>query len=203
MAIWLKPRFSYAPARVRGLKKGLKELKMTKKGKICPKSKIFGGILSTFFLVQALETYTMAIWPKPQFGFSRARVRGLKKGLKGLKMTKKRKICPKSKIILGILSTFFLVQALEKYAMAIWPEPQLSLAWAWVRGVKKCLKGFKMTKKRKICPKSRILGGILSKIFLVQAPGTYTMVIWPEPQLSFARAWVRGAQKGSKGAQND
>ena len=145
----------------------------------------------------------MAIWLKPRFSYAPARVRGLKKGLKGLNLTKKRKICPKSKIILGILSTFFLVQALEKYAMAIWPEPQLSLAWAWVRGVKKCQKGFKMTKKRKICPKSRILGGILSKIFLVQAPGIYTMVIWPKTRLSFARAWVRGAQKGSKGAQND
>ena len=29
------------------------------------------------------------------------------------------------------------------------------------------------------------------------------MAIWSEPQLSIVKPWFRGAQKGSKGAQND
>ena len=61
MAIRLKTQLSFSQAWVRGLKKGLKGLKMTKKRKICPKSKIIGGILLRFFLEQALRTYTMAI----------------------------------------------------------------------------------------------------------------------------------------------
>ena len=61
----------------------------------------------------------MAIRRKTQLSFSQAWVRGLKKGLKGLKMTKKRKIYPKSWIIGGFLSRFFLVQALWSSTIAI------------------------------------------------------------------------------------
>ena len=46
-----------------GTPKSLKKAKNAKKnpktGKICPKTRIIGGILSRFFLVQALGTYTI------------------------------------------------------------------------------------------------------------------------------------------------
>ena len=51
--------------------------------------------------------------------------------------------------------------------------------------------------------KTRIFGEILSRFFLVKALGTYTMTILPGPQLSIARAGVRGAQKRPEWAQND
>ena len=63
--------------------------------------------------------------------------------------------------------------------------------------------GSKWPKNSKICPKTKIIGEILSRFFLAQALGTYTMTIWSGPQLSIARAWVRGAQKGPEWARND
>ena len=70
-------------------------------------------------------------------------------------------------------------------------------------GSKRAWMGWKWPKIRKICPKTRIIGEIHSRFCLVQALGTYTMTIWPGPQLSIAQAWVEGAQKGPEWAQND
>ena len=167
-----------------------------------------GKILSRFFLVQALATCTMTIWPGPQLSIARAWARrAQKRAWMGSKWPKTSKICPKTRIIGEILSRFFLVQALGTYTMTIWPGPQLSLAWAWDRGAQNGLKGVEWAqndqKLAKYAPKTRIIGEILSKFFLVLALGTWTMTIWPGPQLSIARTWVRGAQKGLEWAQID
>ena len=120
------------------------------------------------------------------------------------KTPKTRKICPKTRIIGEILSRFFLVQALGTYTMTIWPCPQLSIAWAWVMGAQKGPKWAQYDQKlEKYVSKLQLLVGYFSRFFLAQVLRTCTMTIWPGPQLSIAQAWVRGAQKGAEGAQND
>ena len=127
---------------------------------------------------------------------------GLKKGLEGPEMTQKMK-----NRSFSLKETYFNTKV-GKCSSDKMSGHSLERCRLWgssghPKKAQKKPKTLKKPKTSKICPKTRNLGEILSRFFLVKALGTYTMTIWPGPQLSIARAWVRGAQKKPKLAQND
>ena len=166
--------------------------KWPKTSKICPKTRIIGEILSKFFLVQALGTYTMTIWSGPSLTKPRPGSGGLKKCLKGLKMTKNKQNMSQNKNYWWVtFKNFLRIGSRDINNDNLIRPPASNSLGLGQGGSNRARRSSKWPKTSKIYPKSRIIGGLLSRFFLVQALETYTMTIWSKLRIFgfFGSSW--------------